>query len=417
MALVALAVVAAVVVLALVVLGEGPRRAELRDPSAEPSRDRAGATSELLGQLQTALADGSSGQDTLATLTALADPDVGSADRELAELAANARDLRVDRLALRYLDVSELELSPAQRERFGADAWVSEVQLSWRFRGVDRAASTLEVPVVTDWQDDRAVFVTSRITGTYRVPLWFTEPLVVRRGPGTLVLAEDARLARRLDSQARTAVTTVRRTLPDFDDALVVEAPDTAADFRTAAGLSRTASQAIAAVTTATDGSVVEGAPVRVFLNPDVFEPLGPVGRQIVLGHETTHVALGATMIDAPLWLSEGIADYVALVDTALPDTVLAAQIRSLVRRDGLPGALPGAAEFDGSNRDIGAWYEAAWLAVRLLAETYGRQALLRFHERVEVDGDTRAAFREVLGTTEDALLRAWQAELAELAR
>ncbi len=416
MALVALVVVAAVVVLALVLLGDGPQRAEIREPSGEERPDRAAATSELLYQLQRGLSGGPSAA-ARGSLGALADQDVASSGGELARLAANVRELRVDRLGLRYLDDSDLELSPAQRERFGPDAWISEVQLSWRFRGVDRAVSTLEVPVVADWQDDRAVFVTARITGGYQVPLWFTEPLVVRRGPGTLVLAEDARQARSLDRQARIAVSTVRRTLPGFDEPLVVEAPDSSSDFRTAAGLSRTASLAIAAVTTATDGAVAEGAPVHVFLNPDVFGPLGPVGRQIVLSHEATHVALGATMTSAPLWLSEGIADYVALVGTSLPDTVLAAQIRDLVRRDGPPRTLPGEAEFDGSNKDIGAWYEAAWLAVRLIAETYGRQALLDFHEQVETDGDTRGAFREVLGTSEGSFRRAWQAELAELAR
>jgi hypothetical protein len=409
-ALAALVAVCLVVTLALV-LRDDTERARLGTP-AEERPDRAAATTELLFQLQSALREGSAETE----LTELADPDVGAAAQELSDLAANIRDLRVDRLVLRYLDVAKRQPSAAQRELFGDDAWVSEVQLSWRLRGVDRAASTLEVPIVTDWHDDRAVFVTSRFTEGYQVPLWFTEPLVVRRGPSTLVMAEDPASARSLDKQARIAVTTVRRTLPGFDDALVVEAPDTAQDFRTAAGLTRPASKAIAAVTTATDGSVTERAPVHVFLNPEVFGPLGPVGRQIVVSHEATHVALGATMTNAPLWLTEGIADYVALVGTSLPDTVLAAQIRALVRKDGPPRALPGAEEFDGSNRDIGAWYEASWLAVRLLAETYGRQELLAFYEQVETEGSTGEAFREVLGTSARSFRKAWQDDLAELA-
>jgi hypothetical protein len=405
-------VVALLVALAFVLLRDDRQRADLSPGPDQGRPDRAGATSELLYQLQEALT-APSGTD----LSELADPDLAPAERQLAHLVDNVRDLRVDRLALRYLDVADLELSAGQRERFGPDAWVSEVQLSWRFRGVDSAVSTLEVPIVADWEDDRAVFVTSRVTGDHRVPLWFTEPLAVRRGARTLVLAADARLARSLDRQARIAVATVRRTLPDFDGPLVLEAPGSSGDFRTAAGVSREASQAIAAVTTTTDGSVLEDAPVRVYLNPEVFGPLGPVGRQIVVSHEATHVALGATRTEAPLWLSEGIADYVALVGTSLPDTVLAAQIRSLVRKDGPPEALPGEVEFDGSNQDIGAWYEAAWLAVRLLGETYGQQALLDFYEQVEQDGDTRRAFREVLGTTEAAFRQAWQDQLAELAR
>ena len=412
MVLIALLVIGLVVGVALVLIRDDQQRAELRDPAGEERPDRAGATSELLFQLQSAL----TGPGGTAELAELVDPQVRTAARELRALAGNVREIRIDRLVLRYLDTADVQLSPGQRERFGPDAWVSEVQLSWRFRGTDRAASTLEVPIVADWEGDRAVFVTARVTADYRVPLWFTAPLTVRRGPDTLVLAEDPRLARTLDRQARTVIATVRRTLPAFDDELVVEAADTAAEFRTTAGLSRSAAQAIAAVTTSTDGSVLERAPVHVYLNLEVFEPLGPAGRQIVLSHEATHVALGATMTSAPLWLSEGIADYVALVGTSLPDTVLAAQIRALVRKDGPPRALPGPVEFEGSNRDIGAWYEAAWLAVRLLAETYGRQRLLDFYEQVEAGGDTRRAFQEVLGTTEEAFRNAWRDELAELA-
>jgi hypothetical protein len=409
-------VVVLTLVAAFVLLRDDSRRADLGPPD-ESRPDRAAATTELLFQLQTALAAsaGSDGSDD--TLEALADPDIGSAGRELAAVAANVRDLRIDRLSLRYLDTAAVELSTAQQQRFGSDAWVSEVQLSWRFRGTDPGVSTLEVPVVADWQDGRAVFVTSRVTRGYRVPLWFTESLVVRRGPATLVLADDPQQARSLARQARTAVTTVRRTLPDFDDVLVVEAPGSVGAFRTAAGVNRTTSRSIAAVTTATDGSLIEGAPVHVYLNPDVFDPLGPVARQIVLSHEATHVALGATVTNTPLWLSEGIADHLALVDTSLPDAVLAAQIRQLVRDQGTPRQLPGQPEFNGSNRDIGAWYEAAWIAVRLISRTYGEQALLDFYERVEVDGDTRTAFREVLGTDEGAFVQRWRASLEELAR
>ncbi len=403
-----LALVVAVIV---VVLRDDTQRAELRRP-VEQATDRAGATAELLFQLEQALTSGDA-----AALAELADPDVPTAQRELRQLARNVRALRIDRLSLRYLARGGAELTGDQRTRYGAEAWVSELQLTWRFRGYDEAASTLEVPVVTDWAGDRAVFVTSRVAAEDRVPLWWSERLVVRRTSDTLVLAGDRGLARALHRQARTAVATVRRTLPRWRDPLVIEAPESVADFRTAAGLSAASSRAIAAVTTTTDGSTLTSAPVHVYLNPDVFTPLGPVGRQIVVSHEATHVALDAATAELPLWLSEGMADYVALVDTPLPDTVLAAQIRDLVRTEGPPARLPGEREFDGSNKDIGAYYEAAWLAVRLLADTYGPRTLLAFYRQAQADGDTDAAFRRVLGTTESEFRRRWQDSLVELAR
>ena len=391
----------------------GPQHADLAaTPATQQPRDQAGATSELLFRMQRALRRGDTSR-----LAALADPDVPGAARELAALARNVQHLRIDHLSLQYLDESDHELSPDDRQRFGPDAWVSEVQLTWRFEGVDRGASSLDVPVVTGWDGKEAAFDTSRSVRGYRVPLWFTERLVVRRTPSTLVLAPDARTARKLQHEARVAVATVRRTLPDWHAPLVVEAPPSEQEFRSASGMSRSDSRAIAAVTTTTDGSALHRAPVHIFLNPGVFDPLGPAGQQIVLSHEATHVALGAATTTIPLWLSEGTADYVALAQNHLPDTVLAAQIRALVRKDGPPDHLPGAAEFDGSDKDIGAWYEAAWLAVRLLARTYGQDELLRFYARSEADGDTTRAFRQVLGTTEARFVRAWRAELVDLAR
>ena len=398
--------------LVVLALRDDARHADLSGRATAELPDRAGATAELLFRLRGALV-----RRNEARLAKLADPDLPESAQELADLAANVQALHIGRLDLQYLDQSALALSAEERARYGPGAWVSEVQLSWRFRGVDPAVSTIEVPIVTDWDGERAVFATSRTTGDYRVPLWLTERVAVRRSPTTLVLAGDPGQARSLARQARTAVTVVRRTLPGWHEPLVVEAPASDVDFRSGAGMSRPASRTIAAVTTTTDGSRLATAPVHVFLNPAVFDPLGPEGRQIVLSHEATHVALGAaTTASLPLWLSEGIADYVALVGNPLPDTVLAAQIRRLVQEDGAPKALPGPAEFAGSNTDIGAWYEAAWLAVRLIAETYGRPALLEFYSRAEADKDTRAAFRQVLGTTEAQFRRAWQARLVELA-
>ena len=87
-----------------------------------------------------------------------------------------------------------------------------------------------------------------------------------------------------------------------------------------------------------------------------------------------------------------------------------------LVRRDGTPRELPTAADFGGDNPDLGATYEAAWLACRLLAQRYGEPRLVRFYHQVDQGADTAAAFRAVLGTTEVEFTRTWRDELADLA-
>jgi hypothetical protein len=171
----------------------------------------------------------------------------------------------------------------------------------------------------------------------------------------------------------------------------------------------------IAAVTTTADGSQSRSAPVHIFVNPAVFDPLGPRGAQIVMSHEATHVATGAALSTMPTWLLEGFADYVALDHVDLPPAVTASQILRQVRRRGAPAHLPGKAEFDAHNKSLGASYEAAWLACRLLAERYGEKRLIDFYRTADRTSSTTTAFR-ALGTTQGAFTAAWRADLRTLA-
>jgi hypothetical protein len=77
---------------------------------------------------------------------------------------------------------------------------------------------------------------------------------------------------------------------------------------------------------------------------------------------------------------------------------------------------LPRAEQFEGTDPDVGAWYESAWLAARLLAAEYGEPALHTFYRQADRDGSTDRAFRR-LGTTEQDFTRLWRAELEQLAR
>jgi hypothetical protein len=413
--LAAFVAVALLVALCYRVLTDDAQHAELGNVSPTAQGDEAAATAVLLDDLEQAL-----GRGDADGLSALAVPGVAAVQRELAGLAANVRELRIRELELRYVGPSDLALAPELRERLGADAWVSDVQLTWQLRGVDPKPSTVEVPVVSAWADGEARFGTARVPaegGERRVPLWFVDRVAVRRTADSLVLAADGRRAKRLSAQSAAALAAVRRTLPDWRGPLVVEGPATDAQFQEASGLGEDDAAAIAAVTTTTDGSGSTRSPVHIYVNPEVFDPLGRRGQQIVISHEAAHVALDAATTSMPLWLSEGMADYVALVGTSVPTSALAAQILRLVRRDGVPDRLPGGAEFDGGNADLGAWYEGAWLAARLIAERRGEEQLLEFYRSAERDQDTKRAFRAVLGTTERQFTREWRRHLADLAR
>jgi hypothetical protein len=117
-----------------------------------------------------------------------------------------------------------------------------------------------------------------------------------------------------------------------------------------------------------------------------------------------------------PTWLLEGFADYVALAHVRLPVSVTASQILGDVRKNGVPKHLPGAAEFNTEDTALGASYESAWLANRLLAQRYGERKLIAFYRRSDRDSSTKNAFRVVLGTTQRAFTRDWQAYLRQLA-
>ena len=226
---------------------------------------------------------------------------------------------------------------------------------------------------------------------------------------GTGARARFSRLADR-------AVTDVRKVLPAWRGRLVVEVPRDERGLGHVLGAEPDDYSGIAAVTTTVDGSVNPQSPVHIFVNPRVFDPLGPQGSQIVMSHEATHVATGAAVSKMPTWLLEGFADFVALDHVDLPVSVTASQALASVRKKGPPAQLPGADAFDPKNTTLGASYEAAWLACRLLGERYGEKKLIAFYRAANQAGSTTGPFRTVLGTDQASFTRAWRAYLRSLA-
>ena len=126
---------------------------------------------------------------------------------------------------------------------------------------------------------------------------------------------------------------------------------------------------------------------MRVFVNPTVFGRLKERGAQVVMSHETTHVATDAPFATMPTWLLEGFADFVALDDAGVPVDLAAGQILARIRKEGLPDGLPSTQELDPTANGLGATYEEAWLACRFLAQEYGTAALVRFYRTVNDGG------------------------------
>ena len=325
-------------------------------------------------------------------------------------MTTNARSLKVKQFALRYVD-----------ETGGVDAdgsWPASVDVSWQFARFDPVPSRAEVQFRFAAGDaPGSVTITTVGGGDLRTPVWLSGPVEVRRTSTVLVLAvADSATTDDYARRARAAVPVVRRVLDQWRPLLVVEVPRSATDLDRALDAAPGEYAGIAAVTTTVDGSLALDAPVHVLVNPQVYGRLKARGAQVVMSHEAVHVATAAALSTMPLWLVEGFADYVALRDVDLPLSTTAGQAIGQVRRNGPPTALPGAAEFDTATTHLGAAYEQAWLACRLLAALGGEDALVRLYDEVDEGARLGPTLRKIFGLGTAGLTRRWQNLLRDVA-
>lgn len=145
------------------------------------------------------------------------------------------------------------------------------------------------------------------------------------------------------------------------------------------------------------DASVGDGpaASYRVLLSARVLAEDGPALDRLVR-HELTHVALGDRARGAPLWLSEGIAEYVSVramsaVDRRLPVDALSVAAHAAE-------GLPPDAVFSGPQAE--AWYAVAWWICEYVAATYGEPALWSLLDGLVRAEDDARAVTALLGTT-----------------
>ena len=156
----------------------------------------------------------------------------------------------------------------------------------------------------------------------------------------------------------------------------------------------------IAAVAVADDVDLASG---RATGQRIVFAPgasaMSDDALRIVVTHELFHLAArGATATDAPRWLTEGVADYVARP---------AAPIPAAAREN---TELPTDAELDSAGAARSTGYDRAWWFSRFVADVYGVEGLRQLYYRAcgPGHGSFAEAVRQALGVDMDALRSRW---------
>ncbi|MET9529106.1 hypothetical protein ABZY02_00810 [Streptomyces sp. NPDC006649] len=249
--------------------------------------------------------------------------------------------------------------------------------------------------------------------------LWQQGPVRTARGKHSLVLGVGGSvgLLRQVAAAADRAVPAVGKAWHrKWAGRVVVLVPSSLDAMGALLGSPAATYRGIAAVTTGEAGGAGAAPADRVIVNPEAYALLGRLGRQVVITHETTHVATRtATSAATPLWLSEGFADWVAYRDTGNSPRETAPELQRAMRSGSLPATLPTDADFgfsDGADR-LARAYEGGWLACRLIAAHWGEQRLTDFYRAVGAQGQAggalEKAMNDVLGTDPAAFTARWR--------
>jgi hypothetical protein len=365
-------------------------------------------------------------RDRAAFSATLDDPGSGFGLRQLAQFDALAR------LSLGGFSYGIPEPAPAlgadRVAQLGPEAWVSRVRGTWSLAGFDTAPREFESFFSVVRRGTRWRLADDTDGGTQPQAWDLPRFTVVRDGPVLVMGSGPVSRLRPYLALGEQAVADVRDVwTPEWAGRLVLVVPGTAAQMAEQVGHETSNVAQVAAITDGPFGLDGRAGADRIVVNPTAFAGLEPKGRQVVLSHEATHVAIRATTTGSvPMWLSEGMADYIGYRGVDVPRAVVAEALLDRVRAGTGPRALPGPGDFDPSRSTIAPSYNAAWLAVHRIAERFGEERLVRFYRAAasatdggagtDPEAATSAAFESVLGTSEEAFTREWLRSLDRLA-
>lgn len=310
-----------------------------------------------------------------------------------------------------FRNLAEVPLASWSYKLLRRSGSAAEVQLRYRLKGYDTAPVADAVSLTLAGNGSRwRIAATADATAQ----LWDQGPVRAARGARSLVLGTGTAASLKAYAadvdRAVSAVTGVWGG--GWTRRVVVEVPGSLGDMAALLDASPTAYEGIAAVTTAELRGSAGSVPAdRVVVNPEAFGELSQLGRRVVLTHETTHVATrAATTAATPLWLSEGLADWIGYRGAGRTPREVAPELSRDIAAGRVPDALPSDAGFGTTAGGLAQSYEGAWLACRLIAGRWGNARLLALYRAVGAGATADAAMRRTLGLGLDDFTARWRA-------
>ncbi|QNP67295.1 hypothetical protein IAG43_08065 [Streptomyces genisteinicus] len=301
---------------------------------------------------------------------------------------------------------------------------VADAELRYRVDGYDTAPVVASRIVELAERDGRWYVTADRPGSGAPQQLWQQGDVEAVRGSRSLVLGvgQDPKRLRELAAATDLAVPAVTDAWPqEWAGRVVVLVPPSLEDMGRLLGAPAAGFRGIAAVTTGRSGGGPDAPADRVVVNPEAYGLLGEHGQDVVLTHETVHVATRAhTSAATPMWLSEGFADWVAYRGSGRSAEEIAPELRDAVRAGDLPSALPDdqAFSFGGDAGALARAYEGGWLACELIAERWGEERLTGVYRSVGAaehrDGAVEHALARELGVTVEDFTAQWRDHLRE---
>jgi hypothetical protein len=299
------------------------------------------------------------------------------------------------------------------------DRATADAELSYRVEGYDKAPVTAARTLSLTRTDGKWYVASDKPAEDASEQLWEQGAVTAVRGEHSLVMGvgqSEDRLRSYADLADRAVPAVSKAWGTDWSGHVVVLVPRSLEGMAGLLGAPASGYQGIAAVTTGEAGASAKAPADRIIVNPDAYGILGDLGKQVVLTHETTHVATRThTTAATPLWLSEGYADWVGYLGTGRTAAQIAPELERAVADGQVPTALPDDADFGftGDAAKLAQAYEGGWLACRLIADRWGEVRLNDFYRAVG-EHDKRAgavedALRDVLHTTPEKFTEEWR--------